>query len=101
MVRLIKRGADEVVHGGVNNDELPVAVAFAIKYASEQHAGFGYDRTAWLNQDFEAVSGGAPAHSLNELANGRRLVAWFVSYAKTAAEIERTDGQATGAQPFH
>ena len=57
VMRLIERGADQIVHGGVHDHELPFAVALAIEHARQQHARFGHDGAARLDQDFEVVSG--------------------------------------------
>ena len=54
-MRVIERGADQVVHGGVHDDEFAFAVGFAIQHARQQHARFGDNGAARLDQNLEAV----------------------------------------------
>ncbi len=45
---LVERGADEVVHGGVHDDENFVAIAFDVENAREQNARGADDGAAGL-----------------------------------------------------
>ena len=47
---LIKRGADEIVHGGVHNDENFAAISLDVQDAREQHARGADDGAARLEQ---------------------------------------------------
>ena len=101
VMRLIKRGANEIVHAGIHDDELAIAVGLAIEHARQQKAGLGHDGTARLDEDLETLSGSVLAHSLDEFANGQRFIARLVRHPQAAAQIQSANGNTASAQALH
>jgi hypothetical protein len=50
VVGVVEGGADEVVHGGVGDDEGLAAVFLDVEDAGEKCAGLGYDEAAWFEE---------------------------------------------------
>ena len=50
MIRLVKRGANQIVHGGVGNHEGFCAVALHVQHAGHKCAGLRHQETSWLEQ---------------------------------------------------
>ncbi len=62
VVSVVERGTDEVVHGGVGDDEGFGAVFFDVENAGQESTGLGYDEAA----RFEEEMGGFAGETLRE-----------------------------------
>ena len=62
VVGVVERGADEIVHGGVGDDEGLAAVFLYVEDASEEGSGLGYDEAA----GFEEQVGGLVGQALRQ-----------------------------------
>ena len=54
MVSVVKRGADEVVHGGIDDDKVFFAGAFDVFYFGYEDAGVAGYEAAGFHEDFQA-----------------------------------------------
>ena len=61
VVGLVERWADEVVHGGVGDDEVLGAVLLGVEDAGEQRAGLGDEEAAGLEEEVGVEALAAPA----------------------------------------
>ncbi len=59
MVGVVERGADEVVHAGVGDDEGFGAVLFDVEDAGEERAGLGDDEAAGFEEEMRGLCGEA------------------------------------------
>ena len=54
MIRIIKRGTDQIVHGRIDDDEILVAGALYVFDARDENTGVATDEAAWFNKNFHA-----------------------------------------------
>ena len=85
---LVKRGSDEVVHGGVGNDEGLFAVAFDGEHAGHQRPGLGYEKAAGLDEQAAVEAG-------QRVLNGSGVLRYLGGCVKCAAVI--VDAQAAAS----
>ena len=96
---LVHRRADQVVHAGVEDQEVAALALLDVDDAGEQHAGVAGDQPPGLDLDLAAeVADGAADHLAVVERQRRRLVGAAVGDAEAAAEVEPADGVAVGAQ---
>lgn len=100
VVGLVERGADELVHAGVDDDELLGAAVLDVLDAGEEDAGVADDGAAGLEEDAEAA-GDAVAEEgdegVAEVGEGSGGGAAVVD-AEAAAEVEFFDVDGAGVQ---
>ena len=99
VMRLIERRPDQIVHRGVDDDEILGLAALQIEHARDEDAGIADDQPARL-EDQRAAE---PARrALDDrgigVRIGRRLVVLAIGNAEPAAEIDMLDGVAVGTQ---
>ncbi len=80
MISLIERGANQIVHGGVRNDEGLCAVALDVQHASDERARLRDEETSWLKQQ-------AARESFERLIECRSIFMHFRGSVESAAMI--------------
>ena len=101
-MRLVQRRADQIVHRGVDDDEILGIAALHIDHACDQDAGIADDHPARLEHQRAAE---IVRHALDHRGIGgrrrRRFAVHVIGNAEPAAEIDMRDGVAVGAQRLH
>ena len=101
-MRFVERGPDQVVHRGVDDDEILGVAMLHIDHAGDEDAGVADDHPARLEHQRAAE---IMRHPLDHRGIGRRRRRRFavhvIGNAEAAAEIDMRDGVAVGAQRLH
>src|SRR5262249_14332158 len=93
MVRVIKRGPDEIVHAGVDDDESLGRRFFPIENAGEQDAGIPGDDSTWLEDQPGAGAAHRIPHRCGVLYRaGRSLVR--VPDPQSSADVNELEAKA-------
>ena len=101
-MRLVQRRADQVVHAGVDDDEVLGLAALEVEHARDQDAGIADEQPAGLEDQRAAeIAGRALDHRRIGVRMRRRIVVLAIGNAEAAAEIDMRDGVAVGAQRAH
>ena len=99
MMGIVQRRADQVVHAGVDDQEVLGIAALHIDHAADQHPGIGGDQPPRLEGKRAAE---IPGHPRDHRAVGGgvrwRLVVVLVRHAQPAAQVQARDGMAVRAQ---
>src|SRR5690606_17676040 len=96
---IIKCGTQEIVHGGVNDQEIAPLSLLQVDHARKQHSRVAGDQSPGLDLDLAAkMTNGAPDHLAIVEGQWRCLVGAPVGNAETAAQIETPDLVAVGTQ---
>ena len=101
MMRAIHRRADQIVHGGVQDQEIAALAIFDVNNPRDQHTGIARNQPPRFNLDLAAQMAD---RALDQRAviqrQGRRVIGPAVGNAKPAAQIQPADVMAFGAQPL-
>ena len=101
-MRLVQRGADQIVHRGVDDDEILGVAGLHIDHAGDQDAGIADDHPPRLEHQRAAE---VMRHPLDHRGIGvghrRRFAIHVIGNAEAAAEIDMRNGVAVGAQRLH
>ncbi len=84
---VVERGADEIVHGRVDDDEFLGAIFLGIEHAHEHHARGGDERAAGLQEQMTSERAKNRGDRLG-IIDGRERLLVGVADAEAAAEIE-------------
>ena len=102
MVRFIQSRADQIVHRGIDDDELLGLALLHIDHACDEDSGVADDHPAGLEQQRAAE---IVRHALDHRGiggrQGWRFAVHVIGNAKAAAEIDMRNGVAVGAQRLH
>ena len=98
VIGLIQRGADEIVHGRVDDDELFRFGRFAIEHAAEERASGADDGAAGFHHELQVVAGAAGADVLDVGGDVGFDLIRLVGDAEAATEVKMPDGHAAGAE---
>ena len=98
----VQRRADQIVHRGIDDDEILGVARLHIDHARDEDAGIADDHPARLEHQRAAE---IMRHPLDHRGIGgrhrRRLAVHVIGNAEPAAEIDMRDGVAVGAQRLH
>ena len=101
-MRLVQRRTDEVVHAGVDDDEVLGLAALQVEHARHQDAGIADQEPPRLEDQRAAeIAGRVLHHRRIGLGPRRRIVVLAIGNAETAAKIDVRDDVAVGAQGAH
>ena len=101
-MRLVQRRPDQVVHAGVDDDEILGLAALEIEHARDQDAGIADQQPPGLEDQRAAeIAGRVLDHRRIRLGPRRRIVVVAIGNAEAAAEIDMRDDVAVGAQVAH
>lgn len=85
--------ADEVVHGGVDDDEMFAAICFGVEDAGEQNASWTNDGTAGLEEQVAAKRFEDSDYFAGVIGNGNGIFVG-VANAEAAAEVDVSERNA-------
>ena len=100
MMRFVKRGADEIVHGGIHDDEFLRGALLAVQHPCQQHARRTHNRAARLDHHRQTVAPDPFPQRADEFAESPERRRPPVGDAQAAAEIDMIDRQALALQSF-
>jgi len=83
----VERGAQEIVHSGIHDNETFLPIGFYILHASEENAGMGDDGAARFKQQMDAERLDRARNHASVVESGGRLLIG-VAGAQSAAEIK-------------
>ena len=100
MVGLVEGRAEQVVHGGVGDDEVLGAVLLGVEDAGEQGAGLGDEEAAGLEEQVgvEAVEDGADGRGVGGDAGCGVEGGGGVLDAEASSGVDVADVEAVGAE---
>src|SRR5205085_9305436 len=94
------RRADQIIHCGINDDELLAAASLSVKDAGQKDAGVSRDIPSWLQRDAVRLALEQRQQCASVLGDRQRLVRVFVIDGKTAAHVEPFNFVASRSQPI-
>ena len=98
-MRFVQRRPDQIVHRGIDDDEILGLAMLHIDHAGNQDAGVADDQTARLEHQRTAeIMRDALDHGCIGVRRRRRLAVHVIGNAEAAAEIDMRDRMAVGAQ---
>ena len=96
---VVERGTDQIVHAGVENEEMFAFALLGVDHARHQHPGIGGDHPSRLeDQPHVDVLRQSGDHGAVGDRFRRRRVVGTVRHCQSAAQIEARDGVSVAAQ---